>query len=43
MQVTSPNGTTERAVEQLQAADIKSIFDRATAAALARAKELAAG
>ncbi|MGV8877304.1 MAG: pyrroline-5-carboxylate reductase [Rhodoglobus sp.] len=42
-QVTSPKGTTERAVEQLQAADLKSIFDRATAAALARAKELAAG
>ena len=42
-QVTSPKGTTERAVEQLQAADLKSIFDRATGAALARAKELAAG
>jgi pyrroline-5-carboxylate reductase len=42
-QVTSPNGTTERAVEQFQAADLKSIFDRATGAALARAKELAAG
>ncbi|TQO19530.1 pyrroline-5-carboxylate reductase [Rhodoglobus vestalii] len=42
-QVTSPNGTTERAVEQLQAADLKATFDQATAAALARAKELAAG
>ena len=42
-QVTSPKGTTERAVEQLQAADLKSIFDRATGAALARAQELAAG
>lgn len=42
-QVTSPKGTTERAIAQLQAADLKSIFDRATAAALARARELAAG
>ncbi|MBH0083801.1 pyrroline-5-carboxylate reductase [Salinibacterium sp. SWN167] len=42
-QVTSPKGTTERAVEQLQAADLKAIFDKATAAALARATELAAG
>ena len=42
-QVTSPKGTTERAVEQFQAADLKSIFDKATGAALARAKELAAG
>lgn len=41
-QVTSPKGTTERAIAQLQAADLKSIFDRATAAALARARELAA-
>ncbi|MBX3116369.1 MAG: pyrroline-5-carboxylate reductase [Cryobacterium sp.] len=42
-QVTSPKGTTERAIAELQAADLKSIFDRATAAALARARELAAG
>ncbi|MBX3089897.1 MAG: pyrroline-5-carboxylate reductase [Cryobacterium sp.] len=42
-QVTSPKGTTERALAELQAADLKSIFDRATAAALARARELAAG
>jgi pyrroline-5-carboxylate reductase len=42
-QVTSPNGTTERAVAVLQAADLAALFDRATAAALARAKELAAG
>ena len=43
LQVTSPNGTTERAVAELQRADFAAIFDRATAAALARAKELAAG
>jgi pyrroline-5-carboxylate reductase len=42
-QVTSPNGTTERAVAVLQDADLKSVFDRATAAALARSRELAAG
>jgi pyrroline-5-carboxylate reductase len=41
--VTSPKGTTERAIAELQAADLKSTFDRATTAALARAKELAAG
>ena len=41
--VTSPNGTTERAIGVLQAADLKSVFDRATAAALARAQEMAAG
>lgn len=41
--VTSPNGTTERAVAELQKAGISVIFDRATGAALARAKELAAG
>jgi pyrroline-5-carboxylate reductase len=41
--VTSPNGTTERAIEVLQSADLKAVFDRATAAALARAKEMAAG
>jgi pyrroline-5-carboxylate reductase len=40
--VTSPHGTTERAIEVMQSADLKSVFDRATAAALARAKELAA-
>lgn len=42
-QVTSPNGTTERAIAELQKADFKSMFDRATAAAIARAQELAAG
>lgn len=43
LQVTSPKGTTERAVAELQAADLGALFDRATAAALARARELAAG
>lgn len=42
LQVTSPNGTTERAVAELQKADLAAVFDRATAAALARATELAA-
>ncbi|WP_309616302.1 pyrroline-5-carboxylate reductase [Salinibacterium sp.] len=42
LQVTSPKGTTERAVTELQAADLGGLFDRATAAALARARELAA-
>lgn len=42
-QVTSPKGTTERAIAELEKADLKSVFDRATAAALARARELAAG
>jgi pyrroline-5-carboxylate reductase len=41
--VTSPKGTTERAIEVLQSADLTELFDRATAAALARAKEMAAG
>jgi pyrroline-5-carboxylate reductase len=43
IRVTSPKGTTERAVAELESADLKAVFDRATAAALARAKELAAG
>lgn len=42
-QVTSPKGTTERAIAVMQAADLSGMFDRATAAALARARELAAG
>ncbi|TAL43279.1 MAG: pyrroline-5-carboxylate reductase [Salinibacterium sp.] len=42
-QVTSPKGTTERAIAELERADLKAIFDRATGAALARARELAAG
>lgn len=41
--VTSPKGTTERAVEVLQDAGLAEVFGRATDAALARAKELAAG
>ncbi|HAM25667.1 MAG TPA: pyrroline-5-carboxylate reductase [Microbacteriaceae bacterium] len=41
--VTSPKGTTERAIAVLEAADLRSVFDRATSAALARARELAAG
>jgi pyrroline-5-carboxylate reductase len=42
-QVTSPKGTTERAVAELAKADLTATFDRATAAALARATELATG
>jgi pyrroline-5-carboxylate reductase len=41
--VTSPKGTTERAVAVLEDAGLKQIFDEATDAALARARELAAG
>ena len=41
--VTSPKGTTERAVAVLQDARLDDVFARATDAALARAKELAAG
>lgn len=40
--VTSPNGTTERAVWELEKGGLKDLFDRATDAALARARELAA-
>lgn len=40
--VTSPNGTTERAIAELEAADLAAVFERATQAALARARELAA-
>lgn len=40
--VTSPKGTTERAIWELEKAQLSSVFDRATAAALARAAELAA-
>jgi pyrroline-5-carboxylate reductase len=43
VQVTSPKGTTERAVAVLQEAGLKDVFDRATAAALERARELAGG
>ncbi|MFJ6653717.1 pyrroline-5-carboxylate reductase [Microbacterium sp. NPDC091313] len=41
--VTSPKGTTERAVAVLQEARLDELFGRATDAALARARELAAG
>ncbi|KQQ92991.1 pyrroline-5-carboxylate reductase [Leifsonia sp. Leaf325] len=41
--VTSPKGTTERAVAVLEGAGLKQTFDEATDAALARARELAAG
>jgi pyrroline-5-carboxylate reductase len=41
-QVTSPKGTTERAVQQLEAGGLKELFDRATDAGLARSRELAA-
>lgn len=41
--VTSPKGTTERAIAVLQDAQLDRIFADAAAAALARAKELAAG
>lgn len=39
--VTSPKGTTERAIAVLDEADLSGLFDLATAAALARARELA--
>ena len=39
--VTSPNGTTERAIGVLETAGLKALFDRATDAALDRARELA--
>ena len=42
-QVTSPNGTTMRAVAVLEDANLQDVFNKATAAALARAKELAEG
>lgn len=41
--VTSPNGTTERAIAVLSEAGLPALFARATDAALARARELAAG
>ena len=41
--VTSRKGTTERAIAVLQDAGLDDVFTRATDAALARAKELAAG
>lgn len=41
--VTSPKGTTERAVAVLEQAGLEALFVEATDAALARARELAAG
>lgn len=41
--VTSPNGTTERIIAVLEEADLTALFDRAAAAAIARARELSAG
>lgn len=41
--VTSPKGTTERAVAVLQSAHLDDVFTAGAEAALARAKELAAG
>jgi pyrroline-5-carboxylate reductase len=41
--VTSPKGTTERAIGVLESADLSGLFDRATAAALARTAELSRG
>jgi pyrroline-5-carboxylate reductase len=43
IQVTSPKGTTERALAVLQDARLDALFIEATDAALARARELAAG
>jgi len=40
-QVTSPNGTTERAIAVLEEADIRAIFDRAMDAAIRRSREIA--
>ena len=42
-QVTSPNGTTERAIAVFEKAELQPIFEAATAAALARAQEIASG
>ena len=41
--VTSPNGTTMQAIAVLSDADVGGLFDRATAAALARAQQMARG
>jgi pyrroline-5-carboxylate reductase len=42
LKVTSPKGTTERAIAVLQQAELSELFGRAAQAALARARELAA-
>ncbi len=41
-QVTSPNGTTERAISRMEQTDLSGMFIEATDAALARAREIAA-
>ncbi|TXK18606.1 pyrroline-5-carboxylate reductase [Homoserinibacter sp. GY 40078] len=41
--VTSPKGTTERLIGVLEEAELTELFERAAQAAIARAKELAAG
>ncbi len=41
--VTSPKGTTERAIAVMESADLTSMFDAATASAIARAEEMAQG
>lgn len=42
-QVTSPNGTTERAIARIEQTDLAQMFVEATDAALTRARDLAAG
>ncbi|WP_419247542.1 pyrroline-5-carboxylate reductase [Rhodoluna limnophila] len=42
-QVTSPNGTTERAIARMEQTDLAGMFAEATDAALARARDIAAG
>lgn len=42
-QVTSPGGTTAEAIAVLETGHLKELFDQATDAALARARQLAAG
>lgn len=42
-QVTSPNGTTERAIARMAKTDLEGMFIEATEAALARSRELAEG
>lgn len=41
--VTSPKGTTERAIAVMESADLTSMFDAAAASAIARAQEMARG
>lgn len=43
LQVTSPGGTTERAIASLEAAQLQAVFSAAISAAAARSKELASG